>query len=128
MASKLLALLGALSWLLVVRGLRDESEAAAWLDEYYLRSPEVFMPSRYASWNYNTNLTDYNSEQIVSIPNSPSDATPHPLFIPATYFLHPREPRGFKKPCRSRDLRLQIIRLVNPKWPPLHAYLTASRK
>ena len=47
----------------------DETVARTWLDEYNVRSQVVIYESAEAAWNYNTNLTDYNQNAQVSVPN-----------------------------------------------------------
>ncbi|XP_064643851.1 angiotensin-converting enzyme-like isoform X1 [Lineus longissimus] len=40
----------------------DEALAAQWLDEYNEAAQQMYFQSVSASWNYNTNITDYNKE------------------------------------------------------------------
>ena len=44
----------------------DEAVAQAWLTDYNERAMSVYYKSVVASWNYNTNLTDYNQKLSVS--------------------------------------------------------------
>lgn len=42
-------------------------EVEAFLAEYEKKAQDVYSASALASWEYNTNITDYNSQKSVSI-------------------------------------------------------------
>lgn len=41
-------------------------EVQLFLDQYEIRAQEVYSMSAFASWEYNTNVTDYNAQKSVS--------------------------------------------------------------
>ncbi|XP_077996679.1 angiotensin-converting enzyme-like [Glandiceps talaboti] len=70
MAFREMSVLGILVLLVVAAQAQDkitnETLAEAYLDEYNAMAQEVYFKSVTASWNYNTNLTDYNQAQSVA--------------------------------------------------------------
>lgn len=40
-------------------------EVQEFLDEYEIRAQEVYSTAAFASWDYNTNVTDYNAQKSV---------------------------------------------------------------
>lgn len=45
----------------------DLEEVQSFLDDYELKAQQVYSESAFASWAYNTNITDYNSQKSVSM-------------------------------------------------------------
>lgn len=45
----------------------DESLATEFLGEFNTRAMDVYSMSAFKAWDYNTNITEYNREQMVNI-------------------------------------------------------------
>ena len=44
-----------------------EQDARVWMDNYNVEAEKVIYKSTEAAWKYNTNLTQYNQQQSVSL-------------------------------------------------------------